>query len=106
MSRNVTQHIVAEAYGLRKLLRFQKDLIWQSALGLFKNPGIEEWSCTVEDLRDGYRDILIQVGPADAGLILTAERQKATIVTDDGGLAHCAGVRSVPAVLLHQLGIP
>jgi hypothetical protein len=38
-----------------------------------------------------------------AGLIFTAELQKATIVTDDGRLAHWAGVRAVPAVFLNQV---
>jgi rRNA-processing protein FCF1 len=103
--RIVTQHVVAESYGLRKRLAFRKDLIWASAIGLLANPGIEEQSCQVGDLlREGYRDILAEIGPSDAGLILTAEQQKATIVTDDGPLAYWARVRSIPAVLLSQLG--
>ena len=107
--RIVTQHIIAETYGLRRRLarfRHRKDIVWRSALLLLDNPGIEEQSCVIRDLSETheYKQILHEIGPADAGLIYSAEHNKATIVTDDGKLTHWAAVRSVPAVLLSQLG--
>jgi rRNA-processing protein FCF1 len=110
-SRIVTQHVVAETYGLRnRLAKFshRKDLVWRSALDLLTHPGIEEHtSCPVRDMHDmhEYRDILYEIGPTDAGLIHTAEREKATIITDDGQLTHWAAARSVPGVLLNQIGL-
>ncbi len=107
-SRIVTQHVIAETYGLRSLLAsFRKDLVWRGALILLADPGIEEQSCLIRDVHraHGYSDILHEIGPADAGLIYTAERNKATILTDDGMLAHWANVRSVPAVPLNQIGL-
>jgi hypothetical protein len=106
--RIVTQHVVAEAYGLRNRLasfRHQKELVWRSAIMLLADPGIEEHCCLIKDVieREEYRDILGELGPSDASLIFTAELQKATIVTDDGRLVHWAGVRAVPAVFLNQI---
>ena len=103
--RIVTQHIVAETYGLRRRLPYRKDLVWRSGIQLLANPGIEELSCRVKDLRaEGYENVMREIGPSDAGLIFTAERLKAAIITDDRQLAHWAGVRSVPALLLKQIG--
>jgi rRNA-processing protein FCF1 len=104
--RMVTQHIIAETYGLRRLLTsFRKDLVWHSVLMLLANPGIEEQSCRVRDVHDvhEYRRILEEIGPTDAGLIHTAEHNKATIITDDGKLAQWAAARSVPAIGLNQI---
>jgi rRNA-processing protein FCF1 len=107
--RIVTQHVVAETYGSRRKLgsfQHQKDLVWRSARALLMDhPGIEEQACTIRDVleRKEYRNILEELGPTDAGLILTAERQKATIITDDGRLAHLARARSVQAMGLHEI---
>jgi rRNA-processing protein FCF1 len=105
----VTQHVIAEAYGLRRRLdslQYRKDLVWRGAIALLKT-GIEEQSCALRDLlaQDGYRKILTEIGPTDAGLIFTAERQKATIITDDDELASWAGFRSVPVILLPSIGL-
>ena len=107
--RIVTQHVVAETYGLRNRLsslRHQKELVWDGAMRLLADPGVEEEPCLVRDLSadTAYRQILIEIGPADAGLIYTAEHHRATIVTDDNELAHWAGLRSVPVALLPQIG--
>jgi predicted nucleic acid-binding protein len=107
--RIVTQHVIAETYGSRRRLasfRHQKELVWRSAIGLLTDPGIEEHSCSIRNLYDrmDYRAILVELGPADAGLIYVAAQQKATVITDDSKLKHWAGVRSVPAVLLSELG--
>lgn len=106
--RIVTQHVITETYGLRRRLasfRDRKDLVWRSALRLLADPGIEEQSCSIRDVhnRREYSDILTELGPADAGLIYTAEHQKVTIITDDGQLAHWAAVRLVPAILSNQI---
>lgn len=98
--RIVTQHVIAETYGLRRKLasfRHRRDLVWESAIMLLAKPGIEEQSCLVHDVlaQEGYRDILVELGPTDAGLIYTAEQLQATIITDDGTLARWAAVRSV-----------
>lgn len=108
--RIVTQHVVAETYGLRKRLaafRQKKDLVWRSAAELLKSsPGIEEQPCKTQEMfeNDAYRAILIELGPTDAGLILTAERQEATLITDDAQLASWAEARSVPVLRLNQIG--
>jgi len=104
--RIATEHLIAETYGRRKLLRFQKELVWKCAMELLTDPGIEELSCPVRELyeREGYRKMLIELGPCDAGLVYTAEKQKATILTDDDPLIRWANVRSVRAIPLNQLG--
>jgi len=104
--RIVTEHVIAETYGLRERLPHRKDLVWRGAIKLLTDPGIEELSCRVKEVdeKTGYGKILTELGPADAGLLYTAEREKATLITDDGQLVHWAGVRSVPAVSLHQIG--
>lgn len=107
--RIVTQHVIAETYGLRRRLasfRHRRELVWQAAIALLGDPGFEEQSCTVQDLyeRKEYRPILIELGPTDAGLIHTAERQKATIVTDDEKLANWARRRYVRVRLFYELG--
>lgn len=107
--RIVTQHVIAETYGSRNRLasfRHRRDLVWRSAIALLTDPGIEEYSCPIRHVHDRpeYRKILVALGPADAGLIYVAEQLDATVITDDGPLKHWAGVRSVPAVLLNELG--
>ena len=69
-------------------------------------PRIEERPCQIRDVleKPEYGNILVDIGPADAGLIYRAEHEKATIITDYGRLANWAAVRSVPAVLLKQIG--
>jgi predicted nucleic acid-binding protein len=104
--RIVTPHVIAETYGLRKLLAFPKDLIWDAARTILDRPGIEEQSCLLSEVFgiEGYRTILKELGPADAGLIYTAERHKATVISDDGGLRPLASARSVTVLALKQLG--
>ncbi len=98
--RVVTHHVIAEAYGLAGRLdyfRRRKASVLETALSLFRLPGIEERSCSLEKLegdRD-YRKILRELGPADAGVMHTAENLKATIVTDDSRLASWAERHSV-----------
>lgn len=53
--RIVTQHVIAEAYGLRGRLgsfRSRKDLVWRAALEILSNPGIEEDWVQVRELND------------------------------------------------------
>jgi rRNA-processing protein FCF1 len=103
--RIVTQHVVAEVYGLRKRLRFRKEVVWENAERLLWEHGLEERACCIRDLllRPEFRRILEAVGPADAGLLHTAEVEKATLLTEDGQLSHFAHERSVPVLSLSRI---
>jgi rRNA-processing protein FCF1 len=105
--RIVTQHVVAEVYGLRKRLPFHKDVIWRSAIEILMDPGLEEKPCSVRELsqEQGYEKILTELGPTDAGLLLTAERYRATVLTDDGPLFRRARERHILAIPLSQIGL-
>ena len=98
--RIVTQHVVAEVYGLRKRLKFKKEAIWKSAVALLMEFGLEEQSCCVRDLHGipAFRHMLEKVGPTDAGLLHAAEVEKATLVTEDWALRGFAHERSVPVL--------
>jgi hypothetical protein len=99
--RIVTQHVVAEAFSNRMRKRFD----WTSAIRLLPVFSMEERGCCVSDIL-AYREfqpILKELGPTDAGLIYTAEIEKATIISEDGRLRHSADVREVPALALNQL---
>jgi rRNA-processing protein FCF1 len=107
--RIVTQHVIAESYGLRRRLKDagnQKDTIWRAALQLLRDPGMEELSCCINEVqeREGYGSVLQALGPADAGLMYTAERESAVIVTEDRHLLAVAGNRSVRAISLWEIG--
>jgi predicted nucleic acid-binding protein len=106
--RIITQHVVAEAYGLRHRLEehlHRKELVWRSAITLLREYNVGEESCSIRDLhdREGYRRILLEIGPTDAGLLHVAEQQKAKILTDDRDFLRCAHDRNVHAVSLNQL---
>ena len=103
--RIVTQHVVAEVYGLRKRLKFKKEAIWKSAVALLMEFGLEEQSCCVRDLHGipAFRHMLEKVGPTDAGLLRAAEVEKAMLVTEDWALRGFAHERSVPVLSLSQI---
>ena len=104
--RIVTQHVVAETYSLgKRQLKFKKEVIWESAIALLVKFGLEERACCIRDLqaRPGFRQILEAVGPTDAGLLHTAEIEKATLITEDGRLRHFAYDRGVPVLSLIQI---
>jgi hypothetical protein len=100
--RIVTQHVVAEAFSNKMRKRFN----WSSAIRLLPNYGVEERGCSISDVyaRRGLQRMLEELGPTDAGLIFTAEIEKATIISEDGRLRHWADVREVPALAFDQLG--
>ncbi len=107
--RIVTQHVIAESYGLRGRLKDagnRKDTIWRAALQLLHDPGIEELSCCISEVQEraGYGAILEKLGPADAGLMYTAERESALMVTEDQQLSGMARKRSVRAISLQEIG--
>jgi hypothetical protein len=89
--RVVTQHVIAEAYNLRTRLGSlsnQRELVWQGALDILRDPGIEEEPFRIRDLdaKPEYRKILTTLGPTDTGLLYIAEHRNATIITEDGPL--------------------
>ena len=99
--RIVTQHVVAEAFSNRMRKRFN----WTSAIRLLPVFSVEERGCCISDVlaHREFQAILEDLGPTDAGLIYTAEIEKATIISEDGRLRHWADVREVPALALNQL---
>lgn len=106
--RIITQHVIAEAYGLRHRfgpLLHGEELYWRMAVALLTDYNVGEESCPIRDLynTEPYRSILLAIGPTDAGLLHVAEQQKAKIITDDHGLLHFAHDRRVHAVPLNQL---
>jgi hypothetical protein len=99
----ITQHVVAETYNLRHRLRpiqTQSDRIWEAASQLLHRGHIEEHSCPIAELYkdESYSQILHAIGPADAGLILTAQRLKCDILSDDDELSHWSWTRLVPCL--------
>jgi hypothetical protein len=98
--RVVTQHVIAEAYNLRRRLGSlsnQRELVWQGALDILRDPGIEEEPFRIRDL-DGkpeYRKILTTLGPTDTGLLYIAEQRNATIITEDKPLLSFALDRGI-----------
>jgi predicted nucleic acid-binding protein len=104
----ITQHVAAEAHNLCHRLRpiqTQSERIWEAASQLLHRDHIEEYSCPIADLYqdESYRQILHAIGPADAGLILTAERLKCEILSDEGELSHWSWTRLVPCLPLKAL---
>lgn len=105
----MTQHVIAEAYNLRTRglgsLRNRRDLVWQGALDILRDPGIEEESVRIKvlDEEPDYRKILIRFGPADAGLLYLAEQHKATILSEDGGLRSLALNRGIKCLALEEI---
>jgi hypothetical protein len=99
--RIVTQHVVAEAFSNK----MRKQYNWSSALRLLPTYCLEERGCCISDVysRPMFRRILEDIGPTDAGLIYTAEIEKAMIISEDGRLRHWAEVRSVKALALNEL---
>jgi hypothetical protein len=104
--RITTEHVIAESRGSRNPMRsYPRERVWQAAIVLLNFP-VEEVSCSVREIHAdaNYTKILVYLGPADAGLIYVAERQKATILSEDGSLGHWARSRSVPAMSLQEIG--
>jgi hypothetical protein len=101
--RIVTQHVVAESFSNR----MRKQFNWVSAITLLPGHSVEELACCIRDLHtcDAFRRIMEDVGPSDAGLIYTAEIEKATILSEDGRLRHWADVREVTTLTLTDLGL-
>jgi hypothetical protein len=104
--RIVTQHVIAETYSLGKKFFPKKELFWKSVLEILHNHGIVEASFAVQDVRESaeYQRILREVGPADAGLLYTAQQREGTILTTDGPLQHWASTLYIPWKSLNQLG--
>jgi rRNA-processing protein FCF1 len=104
--RIVTQHVIAEAYSRgKKFFPGKKELFWKSVLAILRNRGIEEASFVVRDMVDAtsYEKILSEIGPADAGILYTAQQRKATILTNDGPLQHWASARNIQWLSLNQI---
>lgn len=105
--RIITQHVVVEAlkFSRRGWLRDHKDAVRDAAISLLNEFSVEEHSCPILDLHANkdYRPVLIKLGYTDAALLHTAERLKATLITEDRLLLSFAHDRNVPAFPLNQL---
>jgi hypothetical protein len=99
--RIVTQHVLAEAFG--NTMRKQFNL--GNAIGLLQKHHVEERACCISELytNQDFRPIIEGLGPTDAGLIYTAEVEKATILSEDGPLRNWAHVRRVETLAWNQL---
>ena len=100
--RIVTQHIVAEVFS-NKRRRLLKE--WRSAIKLLPKYSVEERGCCVCDLyaSDDFHQIMEEIGPTDAGLIYTAEREGATIVTEDRRLRQFSYDHGIAVLTLNEL---
>jgi len=97
----VTSHVIAEAYNLGKnrgYFRGKGELVWSAAQAIVDNPGIEEVSFAVSQVKESrqYQEILKHVGPTDTGVLHTAERRKASILTEDRDLQGWAAKLNIP----------
>ena len=105
--RIITQQVVAEVLRFSRpgWIRDHKDDVLENAIALTKEFGVKEYSCPILEIhaREGYGPALIELGATDAGLLYTAEQQKATLITDDAKLLHYAYTRSVPAFPLDRV---
>jgi predicted nucleic acid-binding protein len=105
--RIITQHVIAEALKFSRpgWLQGHKDAVRDAAISLLDDFRVEEHSCPILDLHANgdYRKVLIALGYTDAGLLHTAERHKATLITEDTKLLSFAYARFVPAFPLSQL---
>jgi predicted nucleic acid-binding protein len=105
--RIITQHVVVEALKFSRTgwLRDHKDDVRESAIALVTEFGVEDLSCPILTLHASkdHRPALIALGVTDAGLLYTAEQQKAALITDDGPLLHYAYARNVPAFPINQV---
>jgi hypothetical protein len=99
--RIVTQHVVAEAFGNK----MRKQFNWSDAIGLLPKYHVEELGCCISDLYadKDFRPIIEALGPTDAGLIHTAEVEKAAILSEDGPLRNWAQGRRVETLAWNQM---
>jgi rRNA-processing protein FCF1 len=100
--RIVTQHVIAEVYNLRGRSTIQDRNILTDLLA---GVDLAERSCAFAELYKSaaYRKMLGDVGVTDAGLIYVAEREKATILSEDRDLSSWAHARSVPCFNLQSV---
>ena len=107
--RTVTQHVIAETLNCRRgWLRDNRKAARRSASSLVEDFDLEERPCCIRDLaaNDAYLKALIELGPADAGLLYVAESTRATLISDDGplrGFAAGRGVEACPVSRIHLL---
>jgi hypothetical protein len=106
-ARLVTQHIVLESYRRGRELNCFGDKagFWDAMLKIMNDPGIEETPIEVGRLNGAppYDKIMKAIGPADAGLIYTAESRKGTVVTGDAHLRHWAEARGAECLAPAQI---
>jgi predicted nucleic acid-binding protein len=98
--RMVTQHIIAETLNCRRgWLRDNREAARSSAVSLVQEFAMEGRPCRIVDLaaNAAYLKALIELGPADAGLLYVAESIGATLISDDGPLLQWAYSHGVPA---------
>jgi len=101
--RIVTQHVVAEAF----TNRMRRHSNWSRAIGLLPNR-VEERGCSIADPYAGgaFRRIIGEIGPTDAGLIYTAEIEKATIIFGRRPAAALGGGARCPCAVPQSVGLP
>jgi len=77
----------------------QPEAARRSAVSLVQEFAVEERQCRLMDLaaNAAYLKALIELGPADAGLLYVAESIGATLISDDGPLLRWAYSHGVPA---------
>ena len=102
--RIITQHVVVEALKSSRAgwLQDHKDAVRDTAICLLDEFKVEEHSCPILDLHGNkdYQTVLIELGYTDAALLHTAERHKATLITEDKKLISFAYARNVQVLSL------
>ncbi len=101
--RVVTQHVDSEVFSQRDKLRFDRETLEKAVLGVAD--GMEKIPCSLQDLYtdSDYRKILLELGPADAGLIWVAQQNRLEILSVDRKLAQFAQGRSVNVFSIQDL---
>jgi predicted nucleic acid-binding protein len=102
----VTQHVIAETLNCRRgWFKDHTEDVRKSGVSLVTRFEIEEQPCRISDLAADkfYLRALIELGPADAGLLYVAQSIGATLISDDGKLLQRAHGR-VPVCIPRPRG--
>lgn len=106
-----TSHVIGELQGLWKSRVNRKGddlrLFWQRSMEFFMEKNLNEELLRLLDLqgREESCEAVCALGPADAGLIDLAQRERCSVVTDDWDLAQRLRSKNVDCFLTQERGL-